>query len=125
MGDFARELKDWQFFYATVATASATLTGLPFVSLSLQRQGDKPDLAKLPLQAARRSFGDFLYLLMLALVFLVPHRSPGGLAIALFALGASRAIGLIRQAARTRPPGGSGSRSWARCARWPCRLWPV
>jgi hypothetical protein len=89
-----------------VATASATLTGLLFVSPSLQRQEDKPDLAKLLLKGARRSFGDFLYVLMLALVFLVPRRSQGGLAIALFALGASRAIGLIRQAARRRPPGG-------------------
>jgi len=49
------------------------------------------------LRLARGSFGDFLYLLMIGLVFLVPHQAQLGLAVALFALGASRGIGLLRQ----------------------------
>lgn len=34
MNDFLNSLQSWQIFYATVAAASATLTGLLFVSLS-------------------------------------------------------------------------------------------
>lgn len=52
MEDFARQLQDWRSFYASVATASASLTGLLFVSLSLRRQGDKAELAKGSLHAA-------------------------------------------------------------------------
>ncbi len=37
---------------------------------------------------------------MIGLVFLVPHQSPLGLAIALFALGGSRGFRLVRQALR-------------------------
>jgi len=36
---------------------------------------------------------------MLSLVFIVPHRVPFSLAIALFVLGSSRGLGLIRQLA--------------------------
>jgi hypothetical protein len=35
MRPFAEVLRDWQMFYATVATACATLTGLLFVALTL------------------------------------------------------------------------------------------
>jgi hypothetical protein len=35
MNDFTETLKSWQAFYATVSAASATLTGLLFVSISL------------------------------------------------------------------------------------------
>ncbi len=35
MEKFQASIQSWQVFYATVAAASATLTGLLFVSLSL------------------------------------------------------------------------------------------
>lgn len=97
MTTFAEQLRDWQLFYSTVSLAAATLAGLLFVSLSLHPNvirggGEKPLLV-----LARKSFGDYLYVLMLGLVFLVPHQVPLGLAVALFALGASRGIGFVRQ----------------------------
>ena len=97
MMDFASQLKDWELFFSTVSLSAATLAGLLFVSLSL-----RPDKLKDPgearyLRLARGSFSDFLYLLMLGLVFLVPQQSPLGLAVALLALGGARAVGLIRQ----------------------------
>jgi hypothetical protein len=94
---FAQELKDWQPFFSTVAAASATLVGLIFVSLSIHRAQDQAASAIDRFSMAQRSFGDFLYVIMLGLVFLVPHRIPASLAVALFVLGAARGIGLLRQ----------------------------
>ena len=100
METFVEQLRDWQFFYSTVAAASATLTGLLFVSLSIHLEKIKSPRGKLMLRTAQRSFEDFLYVLMIALVFLVPHPVPIGLAIALFVLGGARLLGLVRQIVR-------------------------
>jgi hypothetical protein len=91
--DFKAVLNSWEIFYSTVSLASVTLAGLLFVSLSIHQENvdDKPFRNMVSL--ARSSFGDFLYVLMLGLVFLVPHPVPGGLAIALFVLGLARAWG--------------------------------
>jgi hypothetical protein len=93
-----QQLRDWQLFYSTVSLASVTLAGLLFVSLSLHHETIKGSPDGRMLRLARGSFGDFLYLLMIGLVFLVPHQVPFGLAVALFALGAARVIGILRQA---------------------------
>ena len=104
MDAFTQQLRDWQLFYSTVALASVTLAGLLFVSLSLHHEAIKGRQDARKLALARGSFGDFLYLLMIGLVFLVPHQAPFGLAVALFVLGAARGIGILRQAVR---PSGS------------------
>ena len=102
MTDFASQLEAWQLFFSTVSLAAATLAGLLFGSLSLrQEEGKHPGMAE-HLRLARGSFGDFLYVLMLGLVFLVPHQVPLGLAVALFVLGGARAVGLAREAVGTR-----------------------
>jgi hypothetical protein len=97
MDEFVNTLREWEIFYSTVALASATLAGLLFVSLSIRQDRMKEQSFRSLVKLARGSFGDFLYVLMLGLVFLVPHPEPLGLAIALFVLGGSRAIGLGRQ----------------------------
>lgn len=95
--DFGSQLELWQLFYSTVSLAAVTLAGLLFVSLSLRAEKLKyPENARY-LRLAKGSFGDFLYILMLGLVFLVPHQAPMGLAVALFVLGGARAVGLARQ----------------------------
>jgi hypothetical protein len=100
--DFASQLQAWQLFFSTVSLAAATLAGLLFVSLSLrQDEGKHPAIAH-HFRLARGSFGDFLYVLMLGLVFLVPHQVPLGLAVALFVLGGARAAGLAREAVAIR-----------------------
>jgi hypothetical protein len=101
LNDFAVQLREWQIFYSTVSLASVTLAGLLFVSLSLHSESFKSRKNSFRLRLARGSFGDFLYVLMLGLVFLVPHQAPFGLAVALFVLGAARSFGLTRQAVRT------------------------
>ena len=95
MDAFTQALHDWQLFYSTVALAAVTLAGLLFVSLSL-RQEQKKENSNI-IRLARGSFGDFLSVLMLGLVFLVPYPAPTGLAVALFVLGISRSVGLVRQ----------------------------
>ncbi len=110
MDAFREGLREWQSFYATVALASVTLAGLLFVSLSLHPAQTNVHGESQLWRRARSSFGDFLYVLMLGLVFLVPHRAPIGLAIALFALGLSRGYGLVRQALRSMGPKPHGPR---------------
>jgi hypothetical protein len=68
---FTQQLRDWQLFYSIVALASVTMAGLLFVSLSLHHEDIKGHPDTLKLRLARGSFGDFLYLLMIGLVFLV------------------------------------------------------
>jgi hypothetical protein len=102
MEAFTKQLQEWELFYSTVALASVTLAGLLFVSLSFHREAMKGREDARLIRLARGSFGDFLYVLMLGLVFLVPHQAPIGLAIALFVLGASRGYGLARQVVRSR-----------------------
>ena len=97
MDNFINSLESWQIFYATVAAASATLTGLLFVSLSLNRERLRGKKAHKVIAMARQTFGDFLYILMISLVFIVPHQIPISLTIALLVLGFSRGIGLIRE----------------------------
>jgi hypothetical protein len=94
-------LKDWQFFFSTVAAATATLTGLLFVALSINiKRFRKPKNAE-RIRTARGAFGDFLYVLMIAIMFLVPLREPAGFVIGLFVLGLARLAGLIRQVVQT------------------------
>ena len=99
---FTQQLHEWQIFYSTVALASSTLAGLLFVSLSLHSETFKRHKDSPKMRLARGSFGDFLYVLMLGLVFLVPHQAPFGLAIALFVLGVARGVGLTRQVMKAR-----------------------
>jgi hypothetical protein len=97
---FKQSLLDWQFFFTAVATAAATLTGLLFVSLSLHRNRLKGEHAHAILPIARNTFGDFLYVLMISLVFLVPHQVPLSLTVALLVLGVASGVGLITRETR-------------------------
>jgi hypothetical protein len=99
MNEFTQQIGQWQWFYATVSTVAATLAGLLFVSLSVNRDATG-EPGRRRLGTAQRSFGDFLYVLMTGLVFLVPHQVPGGLSLALLVLGGARGAGLVRQAMR-------------------------
>jgi hypothetical protein len=98
---FQHSLQTWQVFFTSVATASATLTGLLFVSLSFNHEKLKGEHARLALAIARNTFGDFLFVLMIALVFLVPHTIPLSLTIALLVLGLASGSGLVIREVRS------------------------
>lgn len=97
MESFAEILRDWQVFYATLAAACATLTGLLFVALSLNvdilRRHEDVDL----MAVARQTFTEFLLVLMVSLIFLIPHQVPLGLGVALLALGLASTFSAFRQ----------------------------
>jgi hypothetical protein len=109
---FTDVLHDWQVFYATLAAACATLTGLLFVALSLNADGAQPDDDADRMAVARQTFAEFLLVLMVALVFLIPHQVPPGLGVALLALGLASSFSAVRQLAlhvRARGPGRQAS----------------
>jgi hypothetical protein len=86
MNNFTQMLQQWQPFYTTIATSAATLTGLLFVSLSLNRQR-LDDAGRM---SARRTFSNLIDVLVLALIFLIPHHRPPDLGIALLVFGLVR-----------------------------------
>jgi hypothetical protein len=59
MSSFVEGLESWQLFYATVGAAAAALTGLLFVSLSLNRERLRGKKAGQTRSIARKTFGDF------------------------------------------------------------------
>lgn len=103
MNEFSGILQRWQIFYATIATSSATLTGLLFVSLSLERGRWSAAERSDRLRVARGALADFLYVLMLSLVFLVPDQTRWGFAVAMLVLTVARTVGLISYVMRSQP----------------------
>jgi hypothetical protein len=102
MNAFTELLKGWESFFLAVATAAATLMGLLFVALSVNLHLLRGRDGGHHRDTAVRTFGDFLFTLMLSLVLLVPNQEPIGLAIALFVLGLVRGVSLVRQALKAR-----------------------
>lgn len=100
MESFYDSLTRWQPFFAAVAGATATLVGLLFVSLSINREKITAAENRHLLRLAQRSFGDYLFAMFIALLFLVPNHETYGLAGPLFILAAVRGWFLIRALAR-------------------------
>ena len=102
---FSETIKEWQLFFATVAGISATLMGLIFLSISLKldviKKLARQDLA----QIAWQTFANFFFLIMFALVFLVPEQTIIGLVMPLFII-CLVAIGItVSQAIRAKRSG--------------------
>jgi hypothetical protein len=100
---FSSTIADWQSFYMLAGTASATLVGLLFVAVSLHIDLIGESGAATILSLARRTFTRFIIVVVVALLFLVPHQDPKGLGLPLLAVGLAEAIRTLRvsrQAAR-------------------------
>jgi hypothetical protein len=84
----ARLLEGWHDFYILAGSAAATLVGLLFVALSFNLDILLHDRHAHLLAFARQTLMEFVFVLMISLVFLVPHVSvrPLGLLLALFSL---------------------------------------
>jgi hypothetical protein len=95
MDTFAQSIQEWQVFYATVAGACATLTGLLFVSLSLNVDFLNREENVHLRRKARQTFGNFLYVIMFALMFLIPRQGPLGLGLPLLFMGGFGAWGVV------------------------------
>lgn len=99
---FSQQISQWQVFFAAVAGASATLMGLIFLSLSLKLEVLRQMKDKRIRQVAWQTFANFFFLIMFALVFLVPEQTPVGLTLPLLII-CIVAIGItVSQALRAR-----------------------
>ena len=96
MRPFAEVLRDWQLFYATFATACATLVGLLFVAVSLNRDVLNRADGGERMWIARQTFYQFLMLFLLAVLLLAPHRSPTSVGLTLLGFGGFWSIGVVR-----------------------------
>jgi hypothetical protein len=87
METFTQVVEGWHDFYMMMGTSAATLIGLLFVSLSLNAdmitRKENADLRVL----ATHTFGNFMSVLMFAVLFLIPHQVPQGLGLPLLGIG--------------------------------------
>ena len=92
----------WHDFYVTMGTASASLIGLLFVSLSLNLDliaGESRD----DLRAfAEQAFNSFSAVLLIAVFFLIPEHSPGVLGSLYVLLGVIGGYRMLRRAPAVR-----------------------
>ena len=83
---FSQQIQGWHTFFSTVALAAAGLMGLIFLSLSLKLDIIRKSKDEGMRQVAWQTFLNFFFLIMFALVFLVPEQSEWGLALPLFTI---------------------------------------
>jgi cytochrome b561 len=100
MESFNDLLTKWQPFFTAVAGVAATLAGLLFVALSINRDKVTAQKSRAWLRAAERSFADFIYVLFIALMFLIPAHETYSLGIPLTCLGTFWGFRLFRSLRR-------------------------
>lgn len=94
--DFREWLEGWAPFYTAVAAAAATLSGLLFVALSLNRERLVAAGHRDSLRSAVRSFGDFLFVLGISLVMLMPKMDAPAIGLILVILGLLRIYRIVK-----------------------------
>lgn len=87
MQDFYSAISEWATFYETLAGVAATFAGLLFVSLSLHLDLLHHVAFARARSLARHTFSSFLFLVVFALIFLIPSHTPAGLSAPLLAIG--------------------------------------
>ena len=84
---FSQDIGAWHDFYLLVGTAAVTLLGLLFIAVSLNLEViAQEEHAELRARAVL-TFNSFLYVLIFALLFLIPSQSPAGLGWPLLLVG--------------------------------------
>jgi hypothetical protein len=104
---YADQIGDWQGFYTTVAGLAATLVGLLFVGLGLNPRIIAKDGPTGMRVLAAQTFHNFLVLLVLSLVILIPDDTARALGITLLIIGVQGIIRVasdLRQARRDPDP---------------------
>jgi hypothetical protein len=119
MNNFMQLVQEWQTFYATIAIAAATLVGLLFLSMSLNvgifGGTENIGLKKL----AAQTLTNFLYIIVFALIFLIPRQGPIGLGVPLMCNGFAGLISTVshlRTLFSNLPHGISGKDTFVRAA---------
>jgi modulator of FtsH protease len=81
------DLGPWQSFYTALAATSATLAGLLFVALSFNLELLGRAEHEHTHRTASHAFATFLYVLLIALVLLMPHATRAELVVTLAVVG--------------------------------------
>jgi hypothetical protein len=100
--EFSEVIKSWETFYVLVGTAAATLIGLLFVAITINIERFRRRLDTDLQLFAVLTFNCFFYVLVLAIVFVIPGQSPFGLGVLLFVLGGAGWLNTARQFVRAR-----------------------
>jgi hypothetical protein len=102
MDAFSQAVNGWHDFYLMIGTAAATLVGLLFVSLSLNADAitrrTNADLRAL----AEQTFSSYIFVLLFAVFFLIPHQDTLGLGLPLLGVGGIGFYSTVRHFLRTR-----------------------
>ena len=88
MDTFAITINGWHDFYILIGTASATLLGLLFVSLSLNINAISHPTSVDLRALAEQTFSSFIFVLLYAVIFLIPNQGEMGLGFPLLGVGA-------------------------------------
>jgi hypothetical protein len=100
MTEFQQLVSGWETFYLLMGTAAATLIGLLFVAVSINIDTFRKE-AYTDLQLfAALTFNCFFYVLVIALLFLIPGLSPVGLGLPLFILAGLGLVNALLQQRR-------------------------
>ncbi|KID58491.1 hypothetical protein N473_24130 [Pseudoalteromonas luteoviolacea CPMOR-1] len=84
MVDFNSVIETWHDFYSVLSQVSATFAGLLFVSLSLRHELlNHPEFVRVK-RLAQHTFKAFLFLVIFALIFIIPKAGLLGTTIPLF-----------------------------------------
>jgi hypothetical protein len=99
MESFYDKVTRWQPFFSAVAGVTATLAGLLFIALSINR--DKIMENRDMFWLAKRSFGDYLFAMFIALLFLMPNHEAVGLALPLLSVAVVRICFMVAALCRS------------------------
>lgn len=96
MDNFSQMTQDWAGFFSALAQVSGGLVGLVFVALTFNGKalgvGGNPMLGAL----AQQTFADFVLLLMISLLMLVPHTSAGNIGALFILFSAIDTVRIVR-----------------------------
>lgn len=102
MEEFSQTVAGWHDFYLMIGTAAATLIGLLFLSLSLNVKMITREVNADLRELATHTFGNFMSVLIFAVLFLIPHQAPEGLGLPLLGVGAYGLYNTVRHFLETR-----------------------
>ena len=99
---FPELVKEWETFYLMVGTAAVTLIGLLFVAISIHIENFHRKTSTELHQFATLTFNCFFYVLLMAILFLVPRLSPLELGIPLLLLSGLGIVNMLIQKTRVK-----------------------
>ena len=97
--DFAALAASWHDFYLTLGAASATLIGLLFVGVSINLEEFTTEEETGVRVFAEQAFGNFILVLVIALMVLIPDQDQASLTVQLAIVGVLGTFRVARRAA--------------------------